>query len=86
MAKSVFQLHGADAKGKAVSSKRLHQNKHAGFIARLSPCLTGMKACQNAHYWAQLFEKIGAYCKVNGDAIVKPDDIRTYKKWVGKNP
>ncbi len=52
LAKDVFQLHGVDAMGNKVLSKRLSRNRLAKFIANLKLCLIGMEACGGAHYWA----------------------------------
>ena len=45
LAKNVFQVHGADAKGRMVFKKRLSRSKVLSFFANLPPCLIGMEAC-----------------------------------------
>jgi len=42
IAKSVFQVHGEDEKGKVVLQKRLGRARVAAFFARLEPCLVGI--------------------------------------------
>ncbi len=39
LAKSVFQVHGVDAGGKVVLTKRLHRKQMLPFFSRLPPCL-----------------------------------------------
>jgi transposase len=59
LAKSVFQLHGADAHGKTVLAKRLRRGAVLGFFASLPPCIVGMEACGTAHHWAREITKLG---------------------------
>jgi transposase len=72
LAKNVFQLHGADAKGKRVLSKRLNREKLIEFMSNLSPCLVGIEACTGAHYWARLFESMEHTVKMMAPQFVKP--------------
>ena len=53
LAKSVFQVHGVDCRGKAVLRKQLKRSEMATFFANLPPCLIGMEACSSAHHWAR---------------------------------
>jgi transposase len=50
LAKDVFQLHGKDAKGNGVLTKRLSREKLIEYRANLTPCLVGIEACGGAHY------------------------------------
>jgi len=43
LAKNVFQIHGVDAKGKAVIRKALRRSQMLPFFEKLQPCLVGMK-------------------------------------------
>jgi transposase len=72
LAKTVFQLHGLNGKGKSVLRKRLTRDKLVEFIANLPPCLIGMEACSGAHYWARRFEKMGHTVKLISPQFVKP--------------
>lgn len=72
LAKNVFQVHGADAKGKRVLSKRLSREKLIEFMANLSPCLVGIEACTGAHYWARLLGSMGHTVKMMAPQFVKP--------------
>ena len=49
LAKNVFQIHGADARGKAVLKKALKREQMAAFFTNLPPCLIGREACGSAH-------------------------------------
>lgn len=53
LAKEVFQIHGVDARGKAVVRKRVKRNEMVKYLANLGPCLIGMEACDNAHHWGR---------------------------------
>ena len=53
LAKSVFQIHGVDERGKAVLRKQLRRAEVLKFFANVPPCLIGMEACGSAHYWAR---------------------------------
>ena len=43
LAKSVFQVHGVDAQGKVVVTKRLRRDAVLAFFANLAPCVVGME-------------------------------------------
>jgi transposase len=62
LAKNVFQLHGCDARGKAVLRKQLAPRRLLGFVANLPGCLAAMEACASAHYWAREIEKLVTRC------------------------
>ena len=53
LAKNVIQVHGVDARGKAVLKKQLKRNQVLAFFGNYEPCLIGMEACGSAHYWAR---------------------------------
>ncbi len=53
LAKSVFQIHGADCKGRPLLKKRLRRAQLLSFFARLEPCLVGMEACASTHHSAR---------------------------------
>ena len=59
LAKSVFQLHGVDAAGRAVLRRQLRRSQMLEFFQRLPPCLIGIEACASAHYWARELNKFG---------------------------
>ena len=72
LAKNVFQLHGADARGKMVFKKRIQRSRLLTHIANLSPCLIGMEACGGSHYWARKFREFGHEVKMMSPQFVKP--------------
>ena len=44
LAKTVFQVHGADGEGRAVLRRKLRRGKVLAFFAGLPSCLVGMEA------------------------------------------
>lgn len=72
LAKNVFQIHGADVKGKCILKKRLSRDKLSVFIATLPPCLIGIEASTGAHYWARRFALMGHTVKMMAPQFVKP--------------
>ena len=59
IAKSVFQVHGVDERGRAVLRKRLARAKVLEFFAKLPPCVIGLEACGGAHHWARELQALG---------------------------
>jgi len=53
IAKSVFQVHGADATGLQLFNRRITRGKLLGFFASQPRCLVAMEACGGAHHWAR---------------------------------
>ena len=53
LAKNVFQVHGVDARGKAVLKRQLRRDQMASFFANLPACVIGMEACASSHHWAR---------------------------------
>src|SRR5437773_6914356 len=72
LAKSVFQVHGVDERGKAALKKQLKRTQVLPFFANLPPCLIGMEACASAHYWARKLEGLGHTVKLMAPQYVKP--------------
>ena len=72
LAKNVFQLHGADNKGKCIIRKRLSRAKLPEYIATLKPCTIGLEASGGAHYWARKFREMGHTVKMMAPQFVKP--------------
>ena len=72
LAKSVFQVHGADASGAPVLRKKLRRDAVLGFFAKLEPCLVAMEACAGAHYWAREIARFGHDTRLIPPAYVKP--------------
>jgi transposase len=72
LAKSWFQVHGADAQGRPVLRKKLARGKVLEFFAGLPPCLVGMEACGSAHHWARELVKLGHEVRLMPPQYVKP--------------
>lgn len=79
IAKTVFQVHGVDAHGKAKLKKTLSRGEMLDFFAKLPPCLVGIEACAGAHYWARELIKLGHDARLMASQFVIP-----YRK-SGKN-
>ena len=73
LAKSVFQVHGVDASGRAVIRRQLRRRQVLAFFGKLPPCLVGIEACASSHYWAREIAKLGH--QLAGDALA-PDAHR----------
>ena len=59
LAKSIFQVHGADASGAVVFRKRLRRGQVRPFFAAQPPCTVALEACGSAHYWAREIGMLG---------------------------
>ena len=72
LAKNVFQLHGVDARGRAVLSRRVKRSQLLDAVASLPPCVIGMEAGGSAHHWGRTFEPLGHTVKLMHPKYVKP--------------
>jgi transposase len=72
LAKSLFQVHGVDERGKAVLRKQLKRKDVLSFFANLEPCLIGMEACGSAQYWARKLTALGHTVRLMAPQFVKP--------------
>ena len=72
LAKNVFQLHGADAVGKAVPRRKLRRGQVLEFFAKLPPCLVAMEACAGAHFWGRELTRLGHDVRLIPPTYVKP--------------
>jgi len=72
LAKSVFQIHGVDARGKPALKKQLRRDQVAAYFANQPPCLIGMEACGSAHHWARKLQSLGHTVKLMAPQFVKP--------------
>lgn len=72
IAKSVFQVHGVNSAGEAVVRRRLKRARMLPFFAKLPPCLIGIEACNNSHYWARELNALGHDVKLMPAQYVKP--------------
>ena len=72
LAKSVFQLHGVDEKGKVVLRRKLRRAGLLDVLRTLPPCLIGMEACASSHHWAREIAALGHEVRLIPPAYVKP--------------
>jgi transposase len=71
-AKNVFQVHGADASGRAVLRKRLRRGQIPDFFANLPKYVVGIEATQRAHYWSRVIGAFGHEIRLVAPQFVKP--------------
>jgi transposase len=72
LATHLFQLHGVDARGRTVLSRRVRRNKLLEVVTSLPPCVIGMEACASAPHWGRAFEQLGHAVKLMSPKYVKP--------------
>ena len=72
LAKTVFQVHGVDERGKPLFNRKLRRSQVLVFFSQLAPCLIGMEACAGAHHWARQLQKQGHTVKLMAPQFVKP--------------
>src|SRR4051812_27824683 len=72
LAKSIFQVHGADASGAVVFRKRLRRSQVRPFLAAQPPCTVAMEACGSAPYWAREIRMLGHAGRLIPPGYVKP--------------
>ena len=75
IAKSVFQVHGADSSGAVVIRKRVSRLKLLEFFAALPPCLVGIEACPSAHHWGRELQALGHTVR-----LMPPSYVKAYLK------
>jgi transposase len=72
LAKSIFRLHGVDARGVAVLPRQLTRQQLLPFVAKLSPYLVGIETGPGAHFWAREIGKLGHVVRLMSPHFVKP--------------
>src|SRR3954465_11370453 len=72
IAKSWFQVHGADAQGRPVLRRKLRRDQVAKFFAELAPTVVGIEACSTAHHWARTLQAAGHRVRLIPPQYVKP--------------
>ena len=71
LAKNVFQVHGVDAAGKVVLTKKLRRSQMLPLFEKLPACLIGMEACATARHWARELEALGHDVRLMPASYVK---------------
>lgn len=59
LAKSVFQLHGVDARAVVKVRKQVKRSQLLRYLSQLTPCVVAMEACGGAHDWARKIQVLG---------------------------
>jgi transposase len=72
LAKTVFQVHAVDERGKVLLRKSVRRAELAKIFVNLPACLIGMEACGSAHYWARRLMEFGHTVKLMAPQFVKP--------------
>jgi transposase len=72
LAKQVFQVHGADERGRPLFARRLTRGKVLSFFAGRPRCVVAMEACGGAHHWARELRRMGHDARLIAPLYVKP--------------
>lgn len=72
IAKSVFQLHGADQDGRPILRRKLRRDEVEPYFAKLPPCQIGIEACPGSHHWARTLRKFGHDVRLLPAQYVRP--------------
>src|SRR6266581_8973034 len=72
VAKSVFQVHGTDERGKVVLRRQIRRSQLLLFFSNLEPCLIGMEACGGSHHWARKLAGLGHTVRQMAPQFVTP--------------
>jgi transposase len=72
IAKSVFQVHGADASGEVIVRRQIRRAQVVPFFAKLPACLVGIEACATAHHWGRELGALGHQVRLMPASYVKP--------------
>ncbi|MFH1830536.1 MAG: IS110 family transposase, partial [Pseudomonadota bacterium] len=72
LAKSVFQIHSMDTRGKALVRKQIYRADMKRYFANIPKAIVAMEACSGAHYWGRVFRNIGHEVRLISPQFVKP--------------
>lgn len=72
LAKSVFQIHAANAEGRVINRNRLPRARFLCFMSQIKPCVVAMEACATSHYWARELTALGHNVRLIPPIYVKP--------------
>jgi transposase len=71
LAKSVFHVHGVDAREEVTVRRPLRRSQMLSWFGKLPPCLIGIEACGTAHYWARELTRFGHTVRLIAPGYVK---------------
>ncbi|CAE6794207.1 IS110 family RNA-guided transposase [Paraburkholderia haematera] len=80
LAKQVFQLHGADRRGRAVHRAKVSRGSLFEAVRTLAPGVVVMEACGTAHHWARRFQSLGIEVRLISPQYVTPF-VKTNKSY-----
>lgn len=72
LAKNVFQIHAANAEGRAIVGKRPPRTRFMAFKSTLPLCVVAMEACATSHHWARELQPLGHDVRRIPPIYVKP--------------
>jgi len=72
LAKSVFQLHGVDGRGRALLCQRVSRGQLLRKLAQLPACTVAMEACASSHHWGRQLSALGHTVRLIAPQHVKP--------------
>lgn len=72
LAKRVFQLHGADSRGRALHRSKVNRADLLTAVRELRPQIVAMEACGSAHHWARRFQEMGMDVRLISPQYVTP--------------
>lgn len=72
LAKSVFQLHGVDARGIVRLRRQCRRHQLLAVLAQLPTCVVAMEACASSHYWGRQIQQLGHTVVLIAPQYVKP--------------
>jgi len=72
LAKTSFQIHAVDERGKCVMRKKMNRKELALFFSKAQKCQIFMEACASGHYWGKKFTSMGHEAKLIAAQFVKP--------------
>jgi transposase len=72
LAKQVFQLHGADRRGRVVHRAKVSRSSFFESVRTLKPRKVVMEACSTAHHWARRFQSLDIDVRLISPQYVAP--------------
>jgi hypothetical protein len=72
LARHVFQLHGADRRGRAVHRAKASRGSLFQTVRTLKPRMVVMDACSTAHHWARRFQSLSIEVRLINPQYVAP--------------